>query len=324
MPELGPFLLPNQEDDMEFTKENVASLELPSDRSDVIQFDDGLPGFGIRLRAGGKRVWIVQYRVHGRQRRQTLGDALRIDLKAARAAAQKLFAQVALGGDPQGDRAEVKARATARLGPFADQYLEIKQPTVRASTYVADRRYLTNYWKPLRGTAIESVTRRLVAVRLNELVKQHGATAAARARQSLSGFFTWAICEGLVERNPVVGTSDPAAHTRARDRVLTADELRVMWSCCGEDDFGRIIRLLMLTGARRDEIGGLRWSEVDLDRGRLNIPGLRTKNHHPLILTLPPTAISILSSQPRRAGRRTQPSRRSQGGRGGYLQSSDL
>jgi integrase len=63
------------------------------------------------------------------------------------------------------------------------------------------------------------------------------------------------------------------------------------------------VRLLTLTAARRDEIGGLRWSEIDLDAGLLNIPGDRTKNHHPLLLTLPPAAVSILKSVPRREGR---------------------
>jgi integrase len=106
-----------------------------------------------------------------------------------------------------------------------------------------------------------------------------------------------------VDQNPVVGTNDPAAHIQARDRVLTETELCAIWQACADDDFGRIIRLLMFTGARRDEIGGLRWSEVDLDRGLLNIPGTRTKNHHPLKLTLPPPAVSILRAVSRRPGR---------------------
>jgi hypothetical protein len=90
---------------MEFSKETIADLTLPAGKSDLIEFDDALPGFGIRLRAGGKRVWIVQYRAGGRQRRVTLGDARRIDLKAARRAAEQRFAEVTLGRDPQGEKA---------------------------------------------------------------------------------------------------------------------------------------------------------------------------------------------------------------------------
>jgi integrase len=288
---------------MEFTKETVATLTLPAGKSDVIQFDDDLPGFGIRLRAGGKRVWIVQYRTNGRQRRETLGDARRIDLKGARAAAQKRFAQVTLGGDPQGEKAEAKARSAILVGPLVERYLTLKKPNVRANTYVADSRYLTDYWKPLHKLAVTAVNRKSVAARLTEIVVEHGVTAAARARQSLSAFYAWLICEGIADENPVNGTSKPAAHIRARDRVLKDAELRAIWLGCRNDDFGKIVRLLMLTAARRDEIGGLSRSEVDLDAGLLDIPGARTKNHHPLQLTLPAAAVSILKSVTGREGR---------------------
>lgn len=189
------------------------------------------------------------------------------------------------------------------FGPLADQYLGLKEGKVRKNTYVADKRYLTTYWKPLRGSPIEAIARRTIAARLNQIVSEHGATAAARARQSLSAFFSWAVREGMIESNPVIGTNDPASHIDARDRVLTEPELRAIWSACGDNDFSRIIRLLMLTGCRRDEIGGLQWSELDLERGLLSIPGARTKNHHALNLTLPAAAVSILRSIGRREGR---------------------
>jgi integrase len=186
---------------------------------------------------------------------------------------------------------------------LADQYLALKKPKVRNNTYIADHRYLTTYWKPFRRSPIESIARRTIAARLNQIVSEHGATAAARARQSLSAFFSWTIREGMVESNPVIGTNDPASHINARDRVLTEAELRAIWSACGENDFGHIIKLLMLTGCRRDEIGGLQWSELDLERGLLSIPGGRTKNHHALNLTLPAKAVAIFRSIGRRDGR---------------------
>ena len=288
---------------MEFSKTTIAALSIPVGKTDLIQFDDELPGFGIRLRAGGKRVWIIQYRVDGRQRRVTIGDARKVDLKAARAEAEKRFAQITLGRDPQAEKSAAKVKAAVRMGPLADQYLTLKEDKVRRNTYVADKRYLTTYWKPLRSSPVEAITRRTIAARLNEIVLEHGATAAARARQSLSAFFSWLIREGIADVNPVIGTNDPASHIDARDRVLTEAELRAIWSASGETDFGRIIRLLMLTGCRRDEIGGLKWSELDLDRGLLSIPGTRTKNHHALNLTLPAKAVSILRITHRRESR---------------------
>ena len=75
----------------------------------------------------------------------------------------------------------------------------------------------------------------------------------------------------------MVGTNDPAEGIEPRDRVLTPGELKAIWRQCRDDDFGRIIRLLLLTACRRDEIGGLRWSEVDLETGKLLLPKDRTK-----------------------------------------------
>jgi integrase len=288
---------------MEFTKANIEALSLPHGKADAIFFADDLPGFGIRLRAGGGRAWVVQYRAAGRQRRVTIGDARKVNLKAARAEAEKRFAEITLGRDPQAEKEEAKSRAAVRVGPLVTKYLELKRPIVRRNTYVADERYLTSYWKPLHSLSVDAATRRVIASELNDIAAERGVTAAARARQSLSAFFTWLIREGMADANPVVGTNDPARGVEARDRVLSDAELRIVWKASGEGHFGAIVRLLALTGCRRDEIGGLRWSEIDLDKGLLTIPGSRTKNHHAHLLTLPEAALSILRNIRRRDDR---------------------
>jgi hypothetical protein len=159
---------------VELTKSTISDLSLPAGKTDAIFFDDDLPGFGIRLRVGGTRAWIVQYRVDGVQRRQSLGDARKADLNTARAAAKKKFAEVVLGGDPAADKAAAKARAAVTLGPLADQYLALKKPKVRKNTYVADKRYLSTYWKPLRASSIEAITRRTIAARNCRRTWRHG------------------------------------------------------------------------------------------------------------------------------------------------------
>jgi integrase len=78
--------------------------------------------------------------------------------------------------------------------------------------------------------------------------------------------------------------------------VLADTELRAIWNACQNDDFGRILRLLILTACRREEIGGIQWSEIDFDRAMLNIPGARTKNRNPLNLPLSPMALTILEA----------------------------
>ncbi len=291
---------------MKLTKEIVAQLPLAEDRSrpDKIYFCDTMPGFGLRFRNSGKAAWVIQYRNSaGQTRRLKIGDLARLDVDKARQAAKRRFAEITLGNDPQASRAEAKAKVKLTLGAVADRYLEFKRTRVRISTYNAERRYLTQSWAPLRGFPIHTIARRQVAARLSELVREHGDTSAARARSALSSLFTWAMREGLVEANPTIATNNPAAGKRPRDRVLTFEEIRVLWQACLDDDFGRIIRLLILTGTRREEIGGLYWSEIDFERGTLTIPGTRTKNHRALTLPLPGLALSILETAPRRAGR---------------------
>ena len=102
-------------------------------------------------------------------------------------------------------------------------------------------------------------------------LSENGPIAANRARAALSAFFNWAMREGLSNGNPVVGTNR-AADERSRDRVLSDEELSRSGSACREDDYGRIVRLLILTGQRRDEVGGISSSELDFARAVWSIP----------------------------------------------------
>jgi integrase len=110
--------------------------------------------------------------------------------------------------------------------------------------------------------------------------------------------FNWAIREGYDVANPVQGTNKPA-QPKSRERVLTDAELKAIWNGCDDDDYGRIVRLLMLTGQRRDEVGGMCWSEIVGDRW--TIPGARTKNHREHQLPLSAFALALLPD--RRQGR---------------------
>jgi integrase len=286
---------------VKFTQQGIEALSLLEGKSERFEWDDGLPGFGVRIRPGGAR-WVVQYRTGHRQRRLTLGDVRRVGLDDAKVAAKKVFAKVTLGIDPAADKEEARAAAGLKLGPLADQYLARKEAVSRPNTYRGIARYLTDHWKPFRDRPVHAITRRDVAARLNQIITNHGPVAAARARSTLSAFFAWAMGEGLVDQNPIIGTNDPAAGRGSRDRVLKDAELAVIWRACGDDNFGRIVRILMLTGARRQEIGGLRWSEVDPDSGTIRISASRTKNHRELVLPLPPAAFSIIETAPRKEG----------------------
>ena len=283
---------------MRLTKDVVAALVRPAGKADYTEWDDDLPGFGVRMRGGSKK-WDCQYRVNGKQRRESLGDVRKVSLEDARKIARQRFAQVELGTDPAAERAQARAQALT-LGVVISRYLEAKQYQLRPNTLKAAVRYFASHWKPLHNRPLDAIKRADVAARLQELVKAHGRTSAARARDNLSALYGWAMKEGLCEANPVMATNDPTEGMTARDRVLADSEIRAVWNACQDDDFGAIIKLLLLTGCRREEIGALKWSEIDLDTGVMTIPGTRTKNHRTLELTLPEIAIDILRAQSRR------------------------
>ena len=259
---------------MKFTKEALAALTLPPGKADHIEWDEALPGFGVRLR-GRTKHWVVQYRAGTHQRRESLGDARKVGLEDARKVARQRFAQVELGGDPAADRVRARARALT-LGVVIGRYLEAKRDRLRTNTFKAATRYFAVHWRPLHDRPLDAIVRAEVAARLQELIKAHGRTSAARARSNLSALYGWAMKEGLCEANPVMATNDPTEGIQSRDRVLSDDEIRIIWNACGDDAAGRVTKLLLLTGCRREEIGALRWSEIEA--GVLTIPGTRTKN----------------------------------------------
>jgi integrase len=218
--------------------------------------------------------------------------------------------------DPRDEKRKAEAGTEAARLTFktvSDLYLKAKQAKMRPSTYKAADAYFNGKWAPLHRKPIATIDRKAVADQLRRIVSDHGPTSAARARSNLSALFTWAMKEGMCTSNPVMGTNDPTEGQQARDRVLTDDEVRIVWRHCQDDDFGRIVRLLLLTACRRDEIGWLRWQEVDLPGNRLLLPAERTKPGRALEMPLVSTARAIIEGAPRRLGREFV-----FGGRGGF------
>lgn len=287
---------------MRFTRQSVAELALPEGKPYVIVWDEVLPGFGVRVNEGGSRVWVVQYRASGKSRRETLGRVDTVPLDEARKAAKAKMSMAQLGGDPHADKAEARARAAVTFGPVADRYLKRAKTRLKRRSYEEVERHLVRHWAPLKGHPLQSITRAVVAARLGEIAFAHGPYASNRARASLSAFFTWAMGEGLAESNPVIGTNK-ATEEVSRDHVIRDAELAAIWNACRDDDYGRIVRLLILTGQRREEVGDMTWSELDLDRGLWTIPRERTKNGLTHEVPLSVAALKLLRSIPCREGR---------------------
>ena len=288
---------------MRLTGPNVSKLSLPDGKSEMIVFDDALPGFGVRIRAGGKRVWVAQYRVGSKQRRVTIGNVEAIGADRARSAAKDILAKVQLGDDPQAVKATERQRAATTLGTVADQYLEgPAKARLKVRSFQEVERHLRVHWKPLRETPIHLVARGDIAARLNTIAKDSGPFAANRARATLSALFGWAMREGHVDANPVIATNKATAEI-SRDRVLTDDESALIWRNCGAADYGQVVRLLILTGQRREEVAGMRWSELDLSKGLWSLPKERTKNGLPHDVPLSLAVLDILRPISKRADR---------------------
>ena len=279
---------------MKLNKTNAAQIEVPSGKHEVIVFDDDIPGFGLRARAGGSRNWVFQYRQGGKQRRISFGSASTVSAQQARERAVQLHAQVKLGHDPAGQKLESRARATETFGSVLRSYMARKKTALRPRSYSEVERHLLLHAKRLHGTQMASSDRRSIAALLAEIATARGPTEANHVRASLSAFFAWAMREGLVDANPVIGTNR-AAEKGPRARVLSDSEIRDIWNALPDDDYGAMVKLLALTGQRRNEIGGLRWSEVDLDKQMISLPAERTKNNRPHDIPLSDAALAILS-----------------------------
>ena len=288
---------------MRLTKPIVNTLKIPDEKSEVIVFDDQLPGFGIRLRAGGKRTWIAQYRMGLKQRRVTIGSVDALDPDEARRRARDIIARVQLGGDPQVDKHAGKSRAHHTLGSVIAKYLSVyAERRLGARTLTEVRRNLTIHWKPLHEAAAHSLKRSAVAGRLAEIADENGPFAANRARAYLSAMFNWAIEQGLVDENPVVGTGKIAKEV-SRDRVLSDAEIATVWQQSGSADYSSVIKLLILTGQRREEVAGMLWSEINLEAGVWTIGPERTKNGRAHDVPLSDEALAVLRGMEKRDDR---------------------
>lgn len=298
---------------MKLTKTAAAQVTVPAGKVEIIAWDDSIPGFGLRARAGGSRNWIFQYRQGHKQRRISVGAAAAMTTEAARQRAAQLHAEVKLGRDPAGQKFEDRARAHETFDHALPLYLSHKNAALRPRSYIGVERHLKVHCRELHGLQLASISQRNVAALLAGLAISSGPTAANHVRTSLSGFFTWAMGEGLVGANPVSDTNLAAANG-PRERVLEDDELAAIWSALPNNGYGAVVKLLALTGCRREEIGGLRWAEVDLDRSLIILPPERTKNGKEHEISLSSTGLEILRERKLSAGAREYVFGRAAGG----------
>ncbi len=264
-------------------------------------WDADLTGFGVVATKTGAASYFVEYRIGGRgtpSRRVTLGKHGALTPDQARQIAKGKLGDVAKGRDVAQERKDIRRKLAA--GTFKDaveRYLATNGKTNKS--WPETRRLLEFDAVPALGSKpMVSVSRADVAALLDETAERSPAVAQALFAR-LRPMCKWARDRGMIETNPIADLKGPAP-LASRKRVLSAGEIRALWNSTAALDwpFGPLYCLLLLTGQRRQELAGMSWGEIDLQRAVWTIPAERTKNGEEHEVDLSPQALAILESLP--------------------------
>jgi integrase len=304
------------------TKRAVDALPVPAIGKREHLWDDTLKGFGVMVTPNGARSYLVQYRIGGRgspTRRYTIGrHGSPWTAETARTEAEGVLAQVRRKVDPFDAQRDAMANETAakaaaeasavvldRLGfsTFADRFVEKYAKVEQAKSWPETQGIINRDLKPVfKEKPLPDITDADI-VELIDTLGERAPSAARKAYSVLSVMFGYACDKERRHmppgKSPMLGIKPPNKAGK-RERTLTDAELRLVWLAAGGLGwpFGPIVRLLILTGQRRDEVAGLAWPEVDLDKAVWLLPGERSKNDLPNLVHLSASALAIVKDLP--------------------------
>jgi integrase len=283
----------------------IKKLPLPQARKEIP--DGRVAGLYLILQPSGARSWAVRYRVTGQPKKLTLGPYPAIDLATARRRAQEAIGDVAGGKDPaavkQAARAATKAEREADVDRiervvalFVERHAKVKTRDWRETERMLVKEVVCR-WK---GRRLSQVTRAQVHDMLDGIIDRGAPIRANRVFAQFRKMCRWAIARGVIERSPCEGMTAPSTETK-RERVLDDAEIKLAWEAFESIGwpFGPIGKLLLLTGARRDEVAGMRWTEIDREAKTWTLPASRTKNKRTHEIYLSNSAMTVIGSLPR-------------------------
>jgi integrase len=270
-------------------------LEPPA-KGNRITYDDDVPGFGVRVTTAGAKSFILNYTTRGgRERRYTIGSTSSWQTTAARAKAKELRRLIDDGGDPLADiEAE---REAPMVSDLADRFEAEHLPRKRARTADDYRRILRLHVRPaLKHLKVAEVAFADIDRLHHKVTKESGPYQANRTIAVLSKMLALAVRWKWRADNPCKGIERNREYERRR--YLSGDELAkltVALQGARDQQSANAIRLLLLTGARRGEVLGMRWADVDLAVGTWSKPPSSTKQRESHIVPLSAPARQLLS-----------------------------
>ncbi|MET3839027.1 site-specific integrase [Bradyrhizobium sp. OAE829] len=313
------------------TVKRIETAEAKSTRQEV---PDGLlVGLYLVVQPSGAKSFAVRYRYAGQPRKLTLGAFPAITLEAARDIGGKALRAAAEGRDPATEKqarkgAEKLAKAEEERGKrdlfenVAREFIERHaMKNTRESSWRETARILglkpdpenpekllvverqdgkpltvINHWA---GRKVQEITKRDVITFL-DTVRDRAPVMANRNLAAVRKLFNWCLARDVIQVSPCT-LIEPPAPERSRDRILSDDELRLVWNASGTDvsPFGPLVKMLILTGQRLAEVGGMRWDEIDFESKLWTLPAERVKNGERHEVPLSDTAVEILKALPR-------------------------
>src|SRR5215472_2725237 len=276
----------------------------------IIYTDRHLPGFGLRLTEKNARSWIVMYRVRGKFVMETLGNVAVIPkVEDARRRARESMLKARDGTNPVDEHRErkeleaqklVEAKANTFRAVF-ERYLDRHARTRQNAKTLAETLRLFNKdilprWgdREIRNIAEEDIRR------VRDDVHERAPVQANRMLTKVKTLFAWALRERYISVDPTV-LVDPIAEEKARDRWLSDAELVRLWHACDKAalPYGSCVKILALTGQRRDEVARMEWRELDFTRRTWTLPSSKSKNGIEHEIALSPLVLQIIEGLPR-------------------------
>jgi integrase len=285
------------------TTKSIENMKPAADRREVP--DGGCRGLYLVVQPSGARGWAVRYRYQGKPRKLTLGVWPVLQLAAARSAASAALHELAQGRDPAALKFEAEAAAAKAeidrkadtIESWAKHFLDRHAAKKREHTERQYRHVIEDFALPAwRGRTVHDIKRRDV-INLVEGIAETKPVMANRALVVIGTFFGWLCSRDVIETSPVVGVKAPAKE-QARERILSDDEIRALWKACNVvgDPYGAAVKVLLLTGARRSEVAGMRRAEIAGDVWSL--PPERCKNKQRHDVPLSAQVLALIEAQP--------------------------